>query len=157
MPGRRRSERSRRSAPWTAAAASSFGPDGSPISAVKSPMIRTTVWPRSWNWRSLRSGTACPRCRSGAVGSTPSLMRSGRSFGELALHVGEWHEIGDAALDHVQLLVSAEARRPPPEGFADVRVDARAAYRRREPEPRSRGSLAEATRRRSTPHRTPLK
>jgi hypothetical protein len=51
-------------------------PDGSPIIAVKSPIRKITVWPRSWSWRILFSTTVCPRCRSGAVGSSPSLMRS---------------------------------------------------------------------------------
>ena len=46
-------------------------------------MMSTTVWPRSWNCRSLRSGTAWPRCRSGAVGSTPSLMVSARPVASL--------------------------------------------------------------------------
>ncbi len=34
--------------------------------------------PRSWNWRSLRSTTACPSVRSVPDGSMPSLTRSGR-------------------------------------------------------------------------------
>src|SRR3954451_1337853 len=41
-------------------------------------MIRTTVWPRSWNSRSFRRNTVWPRWMSGAVGSIPSLTRSGR-------------------------------------------------------------------------------
>ena len=52
-------------------------PDGSPIRAVPLPMMSVTLWPRSWNWRILRRGTAWPRWRSGLVGSTPSLMLSG--------------------------------------------------------------------------------
>ena len=60
--------RSRRSARRSAAGRVALRPEGSPMSAVKSPMMSTTVWPRSWNWRSLRSGTAWPRCRSGRGG-----------------------------------------------------------------------------------------
>src|SRR5215218_619096 len=41
-------------------------------------MISTTLWPSSWNSRSLRSTTVWPRWMSGVVGSTPSLTRSGR-------------------------------------------------------------------------------
>src|ERR1700759_1257780 len=41
-------------------------------------MIRTTVWPSSWNSRSFCSTTAWPRWMSADVGSTPSLTRSGR-------------------------------------------------------------------------------
>ena len=41
-------------------------------------MISTTVWPGSWNSRSFCSTTVWPRCRSAAVGSRPSLTRSGR-------------------------------------------------------------------------------
>src|SRR5579864_6270400 len=39
-------------------------------------MIKTTVWPSSWNARRASSTTKCPTCRSGAVGSRPSLIRS---------------------------------------------------------------------------------
>ncbi len=53
-------------------------PDGSPIRAVKSPMMSTATWPASWNCRSFRSTTACPSVRSGRLGSTPSFTRSGR-------------------------------------------------------------------------------
>ena len=38
----------------------------------------TAMWPRSWNWRSLRSTTVKPRWMSDAVGSMPSFTRSGR-------------------------------------------------------------------------------
>ena len=50
-------------------------------------MISTTVWPRSWNSRSFCSTTVKPRWMSGAVGSIPSLTRSGRPCGELALEL----------------------------------------------------------------------
>ncbi len=53
-------------------------PVGSPMVAVKSPMRRTAVCPSSWNCLSFSMATVCPRWMSGAVGSTPSLMRSGR-------------------------------------------------------------------------------
>src|SRR5690606_25214917 len=43
-----------------------------------------TLWPRSWNWRSLRITTVNPRWMSGAVGSTPSLMFRGRPLASLA-------------------------------------------------------------------------
>src|SRR5690242_14072173 len=39
-------------------------------------MITTTVWPSSWNMRSVSRTTRWPTCRSGAVGSRPSLTRS---------------------------------------------------------------------------------
>src|SRR4029453_8146036 len=53
-------------------------PLGSPTIPVKLPMIRTTVWPRRWNWASLRRTTAWPRVRWAEDGSMPSLTRSGR-------------------------------------------------------------------------------
>src|SRR5262249_9844549 len=40
--------------------------------------MMSTAWcPSSWNWRSLRSGTVCPRWTSMPVGSMPYLTRSG--------------------------------------------------------------------------------
>src|SRR4051812_29985825 len=53
-------------------------PLGSPTRAVKSPTIRTTLWPRSWNSRSFWRTTVWPRWMSAAVGSRPSFARSGR-------------------------------------------------------------------------------
>src|SRR5919199_912055 len=41
-------------------------------------MMSTTRWPRSWNSRSFCRTTVCPRWRSAAVGSSPSLTRSRR-------------------------------------------------------------------------------
>ena len=52
-------------------------PEGSPIIDVKSPMRKITVWPRSCSCRILFSTTVWPMWMSGAVGSRPSLMRSG--------------------------------------------------------------------------------
>ncbi len=52
-------------------------PEGSPIRLVKSPIRKMTVCPRSWSWRILFSTTVWPMWMSGAVGSSPSLMRSG--------------------------------------------------------------------------------
>ena len=52
-------------------------PDGSPIIEVKSPIRKMTVCPRSCSWRILFSTTVWPMWMSGAVGSRPSLMRSG--------------------------------------------------------------------------------
>ena len=46
-------------------------------------MIRTTVWPSSWNSRSFSRTTVWPRWMSAVVGSMPSLTRSGRPAGEL--------------------------------------------------------------------------
>src|SRR5215210_7660071 len=46
-------------------------------------MIRTTVWPSSWNSPSFRSTTVWPRWMSGVVGSTPSFTRSGFPFASL--------------------------------------------------------------------------
>ena len=51
--------------------------DGSPIRLVKSPIRKMTWWPRSCNCRILFSTTVWPMWMSGAVGSRPSLMRSG--------------------------------------------------------------------------------
>src|SRR5512133_3053279 len=45
---------------------------------VKSPMRKVTSWPSFWNWAILRMSTPWPRCRSGAVGSKPALIRRGR-------------------------------------------------------------------------------
>src|SRR5438094_4574579 len=53
-------------------------PVGSPIMPVKSPIKKMTSWPRSWKCLSLWMSTVWPRCKSGAVGSKPALMRSGR-------------------------------------------------------------------------------
>ena len=64
---------------WVSCGRVEFLPEGSPIKAVPLPMMSVTLWPRSWNWRIFCRGTAWPRCRSGLVGSTPSLMLSGRS------------------------------------------------------------------------------
>src|SRR6185295_11343511 len=44
---------------------------------VKSPIRKMTWWPRSCSCLSLLNWTVWPRCRSGRVGSKPSLMRSG--------------------------------------------------------------------------------
>src|SRR5579859_7702494 len=38
--------------------------------------MSTTVWPWSWNRRSVSRTTRWPTCRSGAVGSRPSFTRS---------------------------------------------------------------------------------
>ena len=84
-------------------------PVGSPTWAVKSPRISTAVWPRSWNWRSLRSTTAKPRWMSDAVGSMPSLIRSGRSPGQLLPQVGLGDEVGGPGPDD-------------PDGFVYIRV-----------------------------------
>ena len=51
---------------------------------VKSPIRKMTSWPSSWNWRSLLISTVWPRCRSGAVGSKPALIRSGVATPKLA-------------------------------------------------------------------------
>src|SRR3954451_12573797 len=40
--------------------------------------MSTISWPSSWKFRKFSSAKAKPRCRSGGVGSTPSLIRSGR-------------------------------------------------------------------------------
>ena len=58
-------------------------PEGSPIRLVKSPIRKMTVWPRSCSWRILFSTTVWPMCISGAVGSSPSLMRSGTPVASL--------------------------------------------------------------------------
>ena len=63
-------------------------PDGSPTIAVKSPMISTAMWPRSWNRRSRRSTTAKPRWMSEAVGSMPSLTRSGAPRSSFVAQLG---------------------------------------------------------------------
>src|ERR1035437_1525237 len=52
-------------------------PDGSPIIDVKSPIRKITLCPRFCSCRILLSTTVCPRCKSGAVGSSPSLIRRG--------------------------------------------------------------------------------
>ena len=54
-----------------------FLPVGSPIIPVKSPIRNVTSCPNVWNCRILLMSTVWPRCRSGAVGSNPALMRSG--------------------------------------------------------------------------------
>ena len=43
------------------------------------------MWPASWNRRRVRSTTAWPRCRSEAVGSSPSFTRSRRPVAILAI------------------------------------------------------------------------
>lgn len=49
-------------------------PVGSPIRAVKSPIINNTWCPMFWSFASCFNITACPKCRSGADGSAPHLM-----------------------------------------------------------------------------------
>src|SRR5665213_1465857 len=53
-------------------------PVGSPIRPMKSPIRNVTACPNCWKARILLSSTVWPRCRSGAVGSKPALIRSGR-------------------------------------------------------------------------------
>ncbi len=53
-------------------------PDGSPILAVTSPMMKTTWWPIRWNRLAMMIGTAWPRWTSGDVGSMPYLTTNGR-------------------------------------------------------------------------------
>src|SRR5665213_239112 len=53
-------------------------PVGSPMRPVKSPIRKVTSCPNCWKARILLSSTVWPRCRSGAVGSKPALIRSGR-------------------------------------------------------------------------------
>src|SRR4029450_8940443 len=53
-------------------------PEGSPTCAGKSPTIRTALCPAPGNCRGLWSTTAHPSVTTGAVGSSPSLTRSGR-------------------------------------------------------------------------------
>ena len=85
----------------------SLRPDGSPIIDVKSPIRKITWWPRSCIWRILLSTTVCPRWMSGAVGSSPSLIRSGwlvnwraRASRDLALD----QQFVGAALEHGELV-----------------------------------------------------
>src|SRR3954451_14905983 len=52
-------------------------PLGSPTCAVKSPMMRTTVWPARWNSANFSSTTVWPRWMSAVVGSIPSFTRNG--------------------------------------------------------------------------------
>jgi hypothetical protein len=73
-------------------------PDGSPHAAVKSPTIRTAVWPASWNCRSLCSTTAQPSVTSEAVGSRPSFTRSGASERELLLEPALGNDVGRPVL-----------------------------------------------------------
>ena len=76
-------------------------------------MRKMTVWPSCWKWRSLRMRTVWPRWRSGAVGSKPALMRSGRPVarecsrrareGVFGVGGGGGDEFGDALGDEVEL------------------------------------------------------
>ena len=53
-------------------------PDGSPIFAVTSPMMKTTWWPIRWNRLAMMIGTEWPRWTSGEVGSMPYFTMNGR-------------------------------------------------------------------------------
>ena len=77
-------------------------PVGSPIIPVKSPIRKITWWPRSWNCRILLSSTVWPRCRSGAVGSKPALMRSGRPSLSARLELLALDDFVGAAADQVE-------------------------------------------------------
>ena len=65
-------------------------------------------WPRSCSCRSLLNWTVWPRCRSGRVGSKPSLIRSGlprfKLRGELALD----DQLVGAALENGEMVVEVE-------------------------------------------------
>ncbi len=50
-------------------------------------IITATCARRAWNWRSFSSTTTCPRWMSGAVGSIPSLTRSGCPAGKAPLEL----------------------------------------------------------------------
>ena len=77
--------------------------------------MSTTWWPRSWNWRSFRSPTVCPRWMSGAVGSKPCFTRSGvpvaieRSSFAHELRLGD--QLLGARADHGELALDLGASR----------------------------------------------
>src|SRR3954447_4213658 len=86
-------------------------PLGSPTRAVKSPTIRTTVWPASWNSRSFCRTTVWPRWRSGAVGSRPSFTRSGRPSARRASRAPSGlHSTALRARNSAGLAIGANAR-----------------------------------------------
>ncbi len=65
--------------------------------AVKSPMIRTAVWPASWNCRSLRRTTAWPSVEVRTAGIDPELDAERPAEGKLLLEPTLRHEVGGAA------------------------------------------------------------
>src|SRR3954471_4842875 len=84
-------------------------------------MIRTTLWPRSWNSRSFCRTTVCPRWMSGAVGSIPSFTRSGRPsaslassspFGSASAAFRVRKEAAESIRPNARLLPRGRARRP---------------------------------------------
>ena len=80
------------------------------MSAVPSPMMSVTRCPRSWNCRSLRSGTACPRWMSGAVGVHAQLDVQGLAALQLLEQGGFGHDLRRAGFDDVQLFFGSEHR-----------------------------------------------
>src|SRR5256885_371301 len=72
-------------------------------------MISPAWWASSWNRRSLRRGTVCPRRTSMPEGSMPNLTRRGRAGGVVAFGGADLDEDDAAALDgdQVDLAVGA--------------------------------------------------
>ncbi len=86
-------------------------PLGSPMRAVKSPMISVTRCPASAKRCSWCSTTIKPRCRSGLVGSMPSLTRSGRPSASRFAKIGDGLDVLEAV---EQLVRSRRSRRAAP-------------------------------------------
>src|SRR3954470_13256665 len=115
-------------------------------------MIRTTLWPRSWNSRSFCRTTVCPRWMSGAVGSIPSFTRSGRPsasfassspFGSASAAFRVRKEAAESIRPNARLLPRGRARRPhgPPPPRPPARTPSTSdAARTALPVPRNGGS-----------------
>ena len=72
--------RSAHSATWSSAnMARSPTSRGSPIMPVAPPASTIGLCPACWKRRSIRSGTKCPACRDGPVGSNPQYKVMGCS------------------------------------------------------------------------------
>ena len=94
---------------------------------VKSPITKTTRWPRSWKCFIFRIRTVWPRWMSGAVGSKPTLTVSGRPQGELGLERVRRHDVDGAARQAGEGVLRAHSpstitRRPRPAAALEQRA-----------------------------------
>ena len=86
-------------------------PDGSPTIAVKSPMISTATWPRSWNRRSRRSTTAKPEVDVGGGRVDAELDAQRRAAFELGAQLGRRDDVDRARGQQLELAVDVHGRR----------------------------------------------
>src|SRR5918997_724677 len=115
-------------------------------------MISTTTCPRSWNSRSLRRTTVWPRCTSGAVGSRPSLTRSGRASASLRASAPSGRQstasrARNRAWSSARVVTGAMLESDPPWGLlTPVVIGAPRGHRRAHPRPFPRSHMNDSER-----------